>query len=119
MGGTCLKNLKALRKARNLSQQKLAEQFGLSQQSIYKYENNLAEPDIETLKKLADFFHISVDDLIEHHCDTSFSSPENNPDNNTLSSSDLHHLYLYRQLSEDMQKNINQIMEELVQKSRQ
>lgn len=114
-----MKKLKTLRNARHLSQQKLAEEFGLSQQSIYKYENNLAEPDIETLKKFADFFHTSVDDLIEHHCDTSFQSPENLPDNNTLSPNDLHHLYLYRQLSEEMQTSINHIMEELAQKSRQ
>ncbi len=49
-------NLKKLRKEKGLTQQFLAEKFDLSQQSIYKYENNLAEPDIATLKELAEFF---------------------------------------------------------------
>lgn len=51
-----MKNLKKMRLARHLSQQKLADRFGLSQQSIYKYENNLSEPDIQTLKKICGLF---------------------------------------------------------------
>lgn len=56
--------LRKLRIERGLSQQALAEKFNLTQQSIYKYENGLAEPDIDTLKKFAIFFGISVDYLI-------------------------------------------------------
>lgn len=59
-----MKNLRQLRMDRGLSQQALAEKFNLTQQSIYKYENGLAEPDIETLKNFAAFFGISVDCLI-------------------------------------------------------
>lgn len=51
-----MKNLKDLRLARGLSQQRLADQLHLSQQSIYKYENDLSEPGIEILKNIADFF---------------------------------------------------------------
>ena len=47
-----MNNLKALREARGLSQQKLGEKFNLTQQSVYKYENQLAEPDLKTLMKL-------------------------------------------------------------------
>lgn len=108
-----MKNLKALRKSRHLSQQKLAEQFGLSQQSIYKYENNLAEPDIETLKKFADFFHVSVDALIGYNGDTFSDLPQNSSSHITLSPDELHHLYLYRNLSDKMQMSINTIIEEL------
>lgn len=59
-----MENLRKLRVDRGLSQQALAEKFNLTQQSIYKYENGLAEPDIETLKSFAAFFGISVDYLI-------------------------------------------------------
>ncbi len=59
-----MENLKKLRMDRGLSQQALAEKFNLTQQSIYKYENGLAEPNIETLKSFAVFFGISVDYLI-------------------------------------------------------
>lgn len=53
-----------LRKNAGLSQQALGERFHLSQQTIYKYENGLAEPDIEMLKEFAAYFNVSVDFLI-------------------------------------------------------
>ena len=59
-----VKNLKTLREDRQLSQQKLGEQIGVTQQAIYKYENDLAEPDIRTLILLSRFFETSVDYLI-------------------------------------------------------
>ena len=51
-----MKNLKKLRLERGLSQQKLADILHITQQSIYKYENGLAEPNIELLKNIADYF---------------------------------------------------------------
>lgn len=59
-----MENLKKLRLERNLSQQKLAEAIGLSQQTITKYENGKTQPDFQTLMTLAEFFHTSVDYLI-------------------------------------------------------
>ena len=47
-----------------MSQQQLAQVLGLSQQSINKYENHKVEPDIATLIGMAQFFGISVDELI-------------------------------------------------------
>ncbi len=59
-----IKNLKQLRTEKGISQQKLAEIIGISQQSINKYENHNIEPDITTLILLANFFETSVDYLI-------------------------------------------------------
>lgn len=61
-----MERLKQLRQSKNLSQQKLAELFNLSQQAIWKYEKGLAEPEISTLKKFADYFGVSVDYLLEN-----------------------------------------------------
>lgn len=61
-----LQNLKMLREKNNVTQQKLAMAVGVSQQSINKYENHDVEPDIETLIRIADYFHTSVDYLIGH-----------------------------------------------------
>ena len=66
---TSLKNLWLLRKNAGLSQQALGDRFHLSQQTIYKYENGLAEPDIEMLKRFASFFNVSVDFLIGNVAD--------------------------------------------------
>ena len=59
-----IKNLKLLRKEKGISQKTLGEVIGVSQQSINKYENYNIEPDISTLKHLAEYFNTSVDYLI-------------------------------------------------------
>lgn len=59
-----IKNLKALRKEYNISQQQLANIIGVSQQSINKYENHNVDPDIETLKAIATFFNTTIDFLV-------------------------------------------------------
>ena len=59
-----LPNLKALRKETGISQQRLAEALGISQQSVNQYENHKIEPDIDTLSRLADYFHTTVDYII-------------------------------------------------------
>ena len=59
-----LQNLKLLRNQTSISQQELATEVGVSQQSINKYENHNVEPDIKTLIAIADYFNVSVDYLI-------------------------------------------------------
>lgn len=61
-----MENMKKLRKLHNLSQQKLADILHISQQSVYKYENDITSPDLETLIRMADFFNTSVDYIIGH-----------------------------------------------------
>ena len=61
-----IKNLRILRETHGISQQKLADAIGISQQSVNKYENHQTQPDIVTLIQMADFFHTSVDFLIGH-----------------------------------------------------
>lgn len=61
-----LENLRTLRAESGVTQKQLADAVGVSQQSINKYENHNIEPDVETLIRIADFFHISVDYLIGH-----------------------------------------------------
>lgn len=55
-----------MRTARGISQQQLADYMETTQQTIYAYEHGIAEPDIETLIKLAQYFDVSVDYLINH-----------------------------------------------------
>ena len=52
------------RKLNKLTQRQLAEQLGITQPSYIRYENGSAEPNIDTLIKLADIFDVSVDYLI-------------------------------------------------------
>lgn len=61
-----LPNLKLLRKEFGISQQRLADAIGISQPSINKYENHDIEPDIDILKRMADYFNTSIDYIVGH-----------------------------------------------------
>lgn len=58
------KNLLTLRKSRNLTQLELAQKLNYSDKSISKWEHGDAVPDIEVLKRIADFYDVTVDYLI-------------------------------------------------------
>lgn len=59
-----MKNLKALRENKGLSQLQLALKLGLNQNTISRYENGQREADYQTLIMFADFFDVSIDYLI-------------------------------------------------------
>lgn len=59
-----IKNLKKLRTEYGLSQQQLADNIGVSQQSVNKYENHNIEPDIATLMAIASLFNTTIDYLV-------------------------------------------------------
>lgn len=52
-----------LRTEKNLSQGDLADALDVSRQSVSKWENNTAVPDLDKLIKLCDIFEISLDEL--------------------------------------------------------
>ena len=62
-------NLTALRKYHDFSQEELADQIGVSRQTLSKYETGESLPDIEKCKLLADVFGVSIDDLISYNKD--------------------------------------------------
>lgn len=57
--------LRELRRKRHVSQVKLAIDLDLSQNSISRYENGEREADYVTLIKIADYFDVSTDYLLE------------------------------------------------------
>lgn len=59
-------NIKELKQKHNLSQTQLAKIAGVSQRSISAYENGQSEPTESTLIKLANYFHLTLDELVGH-----------------------------------------------------
>ena len=53
----------ALRKDRGMSQQQLADKTGLSRSAVGMYETGKREPDMDTLKLLANFFNVDMNTL--------------------------------------------------------
>ena len=58
------KNLQVLRKMTNLTQENLAEKLDVSRQTISKWEQNLACPEIEKLIEVCELFRCSVDQIL-------------------------------------------------------
>lgn len=58
------KRLKVLRKSIKLTQPDLAKKIGVSNGMISMWENDVCEPSLTNIKKLARFFKISADFLI-------------------------------------------------------
>ncbi|MDA8021108.1 MAG: helix-turn-helix transcriptional regulator [Thermoanaerobaculia bacterium] len=65
--------LAALRKARGLTQQGLADAIGSSKIQIYRYEGGASQPTLDTLKRLAIELGVSTDELV-------FDAEERGPD---------------------------------------
>ncbi len=59
-----MQRLRFLRESLHLTQLSLACELGLSQQTINNYENGISEPSLDTLCRIAAFFHVSVDFLL-------------------------------------------------------
>ncbi len=63
--------LKQIRKERNITQLKLALDLSLNQNSISRYESGALEADYATLIRIADYFNVSLDYLLERSDDPS------------------------------------------------
>ena len=57
--------LREIRRAKGISQLKLAMDLNTNQNTISRYETGEREPGIAELILIADYFHISVDYLLE------------------------------------------------------
>lgn len=56
--------IKVLRTEQRLSQEQLAEQLNVTRQAVSNWETGKTQPDIETLTQLAEYFDVSVEQLI-------------------------------------------------------
>ena len=56
--------LKLLRKEKNLTQEQLVEQLGVSNRTVSRWENGNNMPDISLLSEIAEFYDVSIPELI-------------------------------------------------------
>jgi transcriptional regulator with XRE-family HTH domain len=64
-----MKRVRELRNKMGISMKQLGSIIDVSESTISLYETGKREPDHETLKKLADFFNVSVDYLLDRDLD--------------------------------------------------
>lgn len=56
--------LSRVRKDNHMTQEDLAEKLHITAQDVSKWENDITSPDIDTLVKLSELLHISLDELL-------------------------------------------------------
>ncbi len=56
--------IRQLRKQHNLTMKQFGEIFGIAESTVSLYENGKRQADYDTLKKIADYFNVSVDYLL-------------------------------------------------------
>ncbi|NGM61652.1 LexA family transcriptional regulator [Sphingobacterium sp. SGG-5] len=75
-------NLRFLRKKSQLTQQQFADVMEIKRASVGAYEENRAEPKYELLKKIADYYELSMDELVNDVIDEKWKpTPKSNASN--------------------------------------
>ena len=64
MGEKFNENLKEARIKKGLSQKEVADNIGVAKSTYSLYESGNREPNVQTIKKIADFLGISADELL-------------------------------------------------------
>lgn len=64
MGDKFNENLKIARERRKMSQKDLAESIGVAKSTYSLYESGNREPNVQTIKKIADILNVSADELL-------------------------------------------------------
>lgn len=64
MGEHFNENLKAARERKNMTQKEVADNIGVAKSTYSLYESGNREPNVQTIKKIADILNVSADDLL-------------------------------------------------------
>lgn len=61
-----MNNIEKIRKEKGLTQEKLAQMIGDTQQHISRWENGKRNPSVKTLMKLSKALEVPIEELISH-----------------------------------------------------
>ena len=70
--------IRELRKEKRMTQEKMAEQFGVTNRTVSRWENGINMPDISILVEISNYFEISILELIEGERKQEMMITENN-----------------------------------------
>ena len=100
-------HLRALREAGEYTQADLSKLLNIQRQTYCNYENNSRTPSIETIIDLADFYHITVDELVREGSLTLPSAAAPKPEFSlVLSTHEQNMLSEFRALPSNVQREI-------------
>lgn len=94
----------ALRKTNGWSQEQLAQELGISRQSVSKWESGMSIPDLDKVIKLSALFGVSTDYLLKDEIEMEMPSESKEPDGGDLHFVDAEEANTYMTLTEQVSK---------------
>lgn len=116
-----MKNLKYLRKSKNISQKNLADAIGVARSTIAMWESEASQPDNDSLHQLADYFDVTVDYLLDRTDDKTPSNKKTSDDEPEIDINSIEYA-LYgevRELDEDEKKQLLELVKIMRKKKRE
>lgn len=110
-GGTTMnaQKLKALRKAKGITQSELADILGVARTTYANYEQGTREPDNKTLNKLADYFEVSTDYLLGRDTPR-WATPDDIIDLEEILERNVHMAYGGEDLTEEDKQRVQDVL---------
>lgn len=102
------KNIRALREARGLSQDDLADLLGMTQQAVDAWERSISNPRKKTIDKLALIFNVSPNDIFGGA--TNRKNVETDPDT-LLTDAEISFIKKYRALDARGKASVDETLE--------
>ncbi|MCC0660702.1 helix-turn-helix transcriptional regulator [Clostridioides sp. ZZV14-6154] len=109
--------IKSLRLEKNMTQEEFAESLCISRPALSLYESNKRKPDFEVLKKIAEYFNVSIDFLL----DNNIKDKTNYPNKNNSSSNEIDEevevlVDMIYELDKDDRETVIKILDALINK---
>ena len=104
--------LKELRKESGLKRSDLAKQLNMNQNTLANYEKELRQAPYETLITIADYFSVSVDELLGR--ETSVDDIDSNIDFAPVGKKEKEIISAYRKLSDENKRRMSDYLNLLI-----
>lgn len=69
--------LRDLLEEKSITQKQMAEDLNIAASTLGNYIRNLRQPDFDTIKRIANYFSVTTDFLLDYHPQTTISPLEN------------------------------------------
>ena len=105
------KSINKLRTNANMSQEQFADLFGVSQQSVQKWETDAATPELSKLVSIAKYFGVSLDALIlgngNRIVEELKSTKEINPQYQSIADSEFYSSYILNEYQQSLEEGLD------------
>ncbi|EIS9525392.1 TPA: helix-turn-helix domain-containing protein [Clostridioides difficile] len=113
--------IKSLRLEKNMTQEEFAESLCISRPALSLYESNKRKPDFEVLKKIAEYFNVSIDFLLDNNIKDKNNYTNKNNSSSKIGSNEIDEevealVDMIYELDKDDRATVTKILDALINK---